>query len=199
MSASCARWRTRNLIAIALLALATLAAFASGRADAAVYGGISAVTPEPPATAPQGPPAGEAPSGPVGQAALVGGKAIAPVDAPPAVKKAIQAANQIRTKPYVWGGGHGRWWDRGYDCSGSVSFALRGAGLLNIPMVSGSLARWGEAGPGRWITIYANAGHVYAEIAGLRWDTSGTSGSGPRWHEDDRSGSGFVVRHPPGY
>ena len=193
MSASRARWRARNLIAIALLGLAALATLATARADAAAYGGISGVAPPPPPTAEA--PAPETGSGPVGRASLVGGKAIAPA----AVKKAIQAANRIRTKPYVWGGGHGRWWDRGYDCSGSVSFALRGAGLLTAPMVSGSLARWGEAGPGRWITIYANAGHVYAEIAGLRWDTSGTAGSGPRWHEDDRGGAGFVVRHPPGY
>jgi len=192
-------WRARNLIAIALLALVALAALSTERADAATYGGISAVAPEPPAAPAEEEVAGDAPSGPVNRAALVGGKAIAPLDAPAAVKKAIQAANRIRTKPYVWGGGHGRWWDRGYDCSGSVSFALRGAGLLNVPMVSGSLARWGEAGPGRWITIYANAGHVYAEIAGLRWDTSGTSGSGPRWHDEERSGAGFVVRHPPGY
>ena len=197
MSASRARWRARNLIAIALLGLAALATLATARADAAAYGGISGVAPPPPPTAEA--PAPETGSGPVGPAARVGGKAIAPADAPAAVKKAIQAANRIRTKPYVWGGGHGRWWDRGYDCSGSVSFALRGAGLLTAPMVSGSLARWGEAGPGRWITIYANAGHVYAEIAGLRWDTSGTAGSGPRWHEDDRGGAGFVVRHPPGY
>ena len=197
MSASRARWRARNLIAIALLGLAALATLATARADAAAYGGISGVAPPPPP--PPAAPAPETGSGPVGRASLVGGKAIAPADAPAAVKKAIQAANRIRTKPYVWGGGHGRWWDRGYDCSGSVSFALRGAGLLTAPMVSGSLARWGEAGPGRWITIYANAGHVYAEIAGLRWDTSGTAGSGPRWHEDDRGGAGFVVRHPPGY
>ena len=197
MSASRARWRARNLIAIALLGLAALATLATARADAAAYGGISGVAPPPPPSAVA--PAPETGSGPVGRASLVGGKAIAPADAPAAVKKAIQAANRIRTKPYVWGGGHGRWWDRGYDCSGSVSFALRGAGLLTAPMVSGSLARWGEAGPGRWITIYANAGHVYAEIAGLRWDTSGTAGSGPRWHEDDRGGAGFVVRHPPGY
>ena len=189
-------WRTRNLIAIVLLALVALTALSAERASAAVYGGISAVAPEPPAPTTTG----EVPSRPVSRAALVSGKAIAPLDAPAAVQKAIQAANRIRTKPYVWGGGHGRWWDSGYDCSGSVSYALHGGGLLDAPMVSGSLARWGEPGPGRWITIYANAGHVYAEIAGLRWDTSGnTSGTGPRWHEDTRGGGGFVVRHPPGY
>jgi cell wall-associated NlpC family hydrolase len=197
-----ARWRPRNLIAIALLALAALAAVPADHAGASAYGGISAVSPEPPAATPQ-PPAtspGVPGRGPVSRAALVGGRAIPPLDAPAAVRKAIQAANRIRTKPYVWGGGHGRWWDNGYDCSGSVSYALHGAGLLGVPMVSGSLAHWGEAGPGRWITIYANAGHVYATIAGLRWDTSGnSSGTGPRWHEDAASPAGFTVRHPPGY
>jgi len=196
-------WRPRNLIAIALLALATLAAASADRADATVYGGISAVSPEPPAAVTPGPPPGSTGtpgSGPVSRAALVNGRAVAPLGAPAAVRKAIQAANRIRSKPYVWGGGHGRWWDSGYDCSGSVSYALHGAGLLGVPMVSGSLAHWGEAGPGRWITIYANAGHVYATIAGLRWDTSGdTSGTGPRWHEDPASPAGFAVRHPPGY
>lgn len=189
--------RTRNLIAIALFGLVALTASPAAGADAAAYGGISAVGPEPPA---QPPVDAEAPTGPTSQAALINGKAIAPLDAPPAVRKVIQAANRIRTKPYIWGGGHGRWWDRGYDCSGSVSYALHGAGLLSIPMVSGSLAHWGNPGPGRWITIYANAGHVYAEIAGLRWDTSGNvSGTGPRWHEDTANSRGFVVRHPPGY
>ncbi|MET0557253.1 MAG: hypothetical protein ABW065_01085 [Solirubrobacterales bacterium] len=201
------RWRPRNLIAIALLTLTALVVASPHRADAATYGGISAVTPEPPAV-PGTPPVAEAPptssptpgSGPVHRAALVNGKAVAPLDAPAAVHKAIQAANRIRSKPYVWGGGHGRWWDSGYDCSGSVSYALHGAGLLGVPMVSGSLAHWGEPGPGRWITIYANAGHVYAVIAGLRWDTSGnSSGTGPRWHEDAANSAGFVVRHPPGY
>jgi cell wall-associated NlpC family hydrolase len=189
--------RPRSLIAIALFAFAALATAQAARAEASVYGGISAVAPEPPA---QPPPAADAPTGPTSRAALVNGEAIAPLNAPPAVRKVIQAANRIRTKPYIWGGGHGRWWDRGYDCSGSVSYALHGAGLLNIPMVSGSLAHWGDPGPGHWITIYANTGHVYAEIAGLRWDTSGNiSGTGPRWHEDTASSRGFVVRHPPGY
>jgi cell wall-associated NlpC family hydrolase len=195
-----AGWRPRNLIAIALLALTALVAVSPGHASATTYGGISAVTPEPPAALPEVPASPEPGSGPVSRAALVGGKAIAPSGAPLAVRKAIQAANRIRTKPYIWGGGHGRWWDAGYDCSGSVSYALHGAGLLGIPMVSGSLAHWGEAGPGRWITIYANAGHVYAVIAGLRWDTVGdTSGTGPRWHTDSVSPAGFAVRHPVGY
>lgn len=138
-------------------------------------------------------------TGPTGMATLVNGRAIAPIDAPPAVKKVIAAANKIRTKPYVWGGGHGRWWDRGYDCSGAVSFALRGGKLIDSPMPSGPMMRWGDRGLGRWITIFANSGHVYAVIAGLRWDTSGTGGNGPRWHEDMRSRAGFAARHPSGF
>ena len=135
-----------------------------------------------------------------GTSLLARGKAIAPAAAPAAVKRVIAAANQIRTTPYVWGGGHRSWASRGYDCSGSVSFALHGGGLLNSPLVSGSFMHWGAPGPGRWITIYANGGHVYAEIAGLRWDTSGNShGTGPRWHESPASARGFAVRHPVGY
>jgi hypothetical protein len=133
---------------------------------------------------------------------LVGGRAIAPANAPAAVKKVIAAANKIRTKPYVYGGGHARWWDRGYDCSGAVSFALRGAGLITSPLPSGSLAGWGSPGKGSWITVYANGGHAYAVIAGLRWDTAGvTNGTGPRWHKSlAAAASGpYTVRHPDGY
>jgi cell wall-associated NlpC family hydrolase len=178
-----------------LTALAVASVCATGKAWAQPHGGISAVSPEP------APPTTEAPStAPTGAAALVGGRAIAPVDAPAAVKQVIAAANRIRTKPYIWGGGHGRWWDRGYDCSGAVSFALRGGAFLDSPLPSGPMERWGSAGPGRWITIYANAGHAYAVIAGLRWDTAGnTSGTGPRWHTDMASSAGFTARHPPGY
>ena len=85
----------------------------------------------------------------------------------------IAAANRIRTKPYIYGGGHAQWWDRGYDCSGSVSYALHGGNFLSSPLPSGPMEHWGAAGEGRWITVYANAGHAYAEIAGFRWDTSG--------------------------
>ena len=117
-----------------------------------------------------------------------------------AVKKVVEAANRIRTTPYVWGGGHARWWDRGYDCSGSVGYALHGGGLLEAPMTSGEMARWGSPGKGRWITIYANKRHVFAVIAGLRWDTVGSdSETGPRWHEDMVSTAGYVARHPAGY
>jgi cell wall-associated NlpC family hydrolase len=128
------------------------------------------------------------------------GLASAPKDAPPAVKAAIAAANSISTTPYVWGGGHGSWYSYGYDCSGAVSFALYGAGLLDTPLTSGSLETYGEPGPGKWITIYANATHTYAVIAGLRWDTVGdASGTGPRWHLEPPYPEGFVVRHPTGY
>jgi hypothetical protein len=137
---------------------------------------------------------------PVRKARLVAGKAVPPAGSPAVVKQVIQAANRIRTTPYVWGGGHLRWWDRGYDCSGSVSYALHGADLLEEPMTSGELAGWGLPGRGRWITIYANAGHVFAVIDGLRWDTVGdATGTGPRWHEEMVSAAGFVARHPFGY
>jgi cell wall-associated NlpC family hydrolase len=137
---------------------------------------------------------------PVKKAKLVGGKAIAPSTAPPRVKAVIAAANKIVTKPYVWGGGHGSWESRGYDCSGSVSYALHGGRFLSTPLTSGSLAGWGHSGRGRWITVYANGGHAYAVIAGLRFDTSGdTVGTGPRWHTDKRSNAGFVKRHPGNY
>jgi len=129
------------------------------------------------------------------------GMASVPEDAPAAVKAAIAAANSIATTPYVWGGGHGSWYSYGYDCSGAVSFALYGAGMLDTPLVSGALAGYGEAGPGRWITIYANPSHTYMVIAGLRFDTAGNPEgvSGPRWHTEPPYPEGFEVRHPAGY
>jgi hypothetical protein len=132
---------------------------------------------------------------------LPNGMLVPPQSAPPRVKAVIAAANKIRSKPYVWGGGHARWWDRGYDCSGSVSFALHGGKFLESPLPSGPMAKWGEEGEGRWITVWTNAGHAYAEIAGFRWDTSGDAGgeTGPRWHEELRDNVGFVSRHPTGY
>jgi cell wall-associated NlpC family hydrolase len=142
-----------------------------------------------------------APGVPVGAAAGVqpDGTAVAPVDAPNVVAAVIQAGNQIASTPYKWGGGHGAWADTGYDCSGSVSFALAGAGLLSSPLDSTGFESWGAPGPGRWITIYANATHAFMVVAGLRFDTSGRSGPrGTRWQPAMRPTAGFVVRHPPG-
>jgi cell wall-associated NlpC family hydrolase len=132
-------------------------------------------------------------------AILLSGIALAPPDAPETVQKVINAANTIVGRPYIWGGGHGSFYSYGYDCSGSVSFALFGGGLIPEPLTSGSLEGWGAPGPGKWITVYANAGHTFMEIAGLRWDTVGDArGTGPRWHLAPNSSAGFVVRHPPG-
>ncbi len=125
-------------------------------------------------------------------------QASVPSAAPPAVAAAIEAANSIATTPYVWGGGHGSFESSGYDCSGAVSFALHGGGLLDSPLDSTGLSTWGEPGPGQWITVYANSGHAWVIIAGLAFDTSG--GAGPRWHSSPvNSTEGFIARHPPGY
>jgi hypothetical protein len=141
-------------------------------------------------------PGQEASGGPVGKAKLnKDGTAIPPVDAPQKVVKAIEAANEIEDKPYRYGGGHGSFKDRGYDCSGSVSYALHAAGLLDSPMDSSGLMKWGDRGKGNWITVYSNPGHAYAVIAGLRWDTSMTDGDGPGWSKEMRSGSGFKKRN----
>jgi cell wall-associated NlpC family hydrolase len=137
------------------------------------------------------------PSG--GTAALTGdGLAVAPLGAPPVVQAVIQAGNQIARLPYRYGGGHATWVDTAYDCSASISFAFAAAGMISAPMVSGDLARWGEPGPGRWITVYANGGHTFMFVAGLRFDTSGLSASGSRWQASSRGTAGFAVRHPPG-
>ncbi len=131
-------------------------------------------------------------------AKLIDGRAIPPPGSPTLVKLVISAANQIRHRPYVWGGGHGSWSSRGYDCSGAVGYALHGAGLLDTTMVSGQLATWGEAGVGKWITVYANDEHVFMIVAGLRFDTRGDPPGvrGPRWHRGWVNPSGFVPRHP---
>ncbi|HEX5608523.1 MAG TPA: hypothetical protein VFX45_00360 [Solirubrobacterales bacterium] len=132
-------------------------------------------------------------------AILLTGIALPPPDAPEAVKGAINAANTIVGRPYIWGGGHQSWYSSGYDCSGSVSFALFGGGLIPRPLTSGDLMRWGAPGPGHWITVYASPSHTYVEIAGLRWDTVGDeNGTGPRWHLATAAPDGFAVRHPPG-
>ena len=127
------------------------------------------------------------------------GKAIAPEGAPDVVKRVIAAANEIHSKPYRYGGGHGSFpKDSGYDCSGSMSYALYGGGLLKTPMDSTGFMSWGDAGPGEWITTYAHGGHAYMVVAGLRFDTSGRADRNSRWTTEERSPKGFTVRHPRG-
>jgi hypothetical protein len=129
------------------------------------------------------------------------GTVSAPAGAPAAVRNAIAAANRIAFTPYVYGGGHGSFSSSGYDCSGSVSYALHGGGLLSSPEDSSQLESYGSSGTGQWITIWANSGHTYMQIAGLFFDTSGATGrGGDRWSRSSPSGtSGYVVRHPTGY
>jgi hypothetical protein len=139
------------------------------------------------------------PTVPGHRAVLRHGIAFAPEEAPLNVKRAIWATNTLLRKPYVWGGGHGSFFDYGYDCSGTVSFALHYAGLLGSPLDSRSLMSFGEPGPGRWMTVYARNGHTWMEIAGLRLDTTGFYGDeGPRWRADYRTPWGFTARHPVG-
>ena len=126
------------------------------------------------------------------------GRAVLPKGAPRTVALVVAAANEIATKPYKWGGGHGAWKDSGYDCSGSVSFALAGARLLDRPLASGAFARYGKRGPGRWISIYTHSGHMFMTVAGLRFDTSGRGSAGTRWQRGERPTAGYTVRHPPG-
>ncbi len=135
-----------------------------------------------------------------GQTAVLGadGLAAAPSGAPQAVKDAIAAANAIVGMPYLWGGGHGSFESSGYDCSGAISYALNGGGLLTSPLDSTGFTTWGEPGEGNWITVYGNSGHAYVVIAGLRWDTSDTGGTGPKWHSDLRDNVAFIARHPSG-
>jgi peptidoglycan hydrolase-like protein with peptidoglycan-binding domain len=135
-----------------------------------------------------------------GDVAQIGpdGLAIAPATAPDPVKAIIAAGNQIASKPYKYGGGHGKWNDSGYDCSGSVSYALHGAGLLDQAMPSGDFTDWGDAGPGQWVTIYAKSSHMYMVVAGIRFDTSGRTKANTRWQADMRSADGYVARHPAG-
>jgi peptidoglycan hydrolase CwlO-like protein len=129
------------------------------------------------------------------------GDAIPPANAPLAVRGAIEAANQINDLPYIWGGGHGSFSASGYDCSGAVSYMLHGGGFLSSPLDSTGLEVWGDSGGGNWITVFANSGHAWAYVAGLRWDTGGPGGgNGPRWSTVMRDdASSFVARHPSGY
>lgn len=132
-------------------------------------------------------------------AILRNGRAIAPMDAPEPVKRAIAAGNQIVGRPYIYGGGHRSFECKGYDCSGTSSYVLHGAGLLATPMPSDSFRSYGASGPGKWITIYARRGHVFMVVAGLRIDTGyNGQGEGPRWSTQGRPAKGCVLRHPPG-
>jgi cell wall-associated NlpC family hydrolase len=155
------------------------------------------------------------PPPPPEKATLVDGRVIAPASAPPRIQDVIDAANRLIEKPYIYGGGHKPYkvsaasalvkLDRGYDCSGSVSFALHGGGFLRSPLPSGPLMKWGQAGPGTWITVYSSPSHAYIVIAGLRFDTSmhdrNAPGprTGPRWSRTLRRSKAFVARHPRGY
>jgi hypothetical protein len=180
--------------ALSVACLLVLAPGAMGQSSSATTGGGASFVPPPP------PPA---------KGALVDGRLIAPASAPRRVKRVIRFANQIVEKPYLYGGGHKPFrrgkLDRGYDCSGAVSHALRGGRFLRSPLPSGPLMSWGRSGPGRWITVYAHGGHAYIVVAGYRFDTSmrdpdapGPS-TGPRWSKSLRKSSAFVARHPRGF
>jgi cell wall-associated NlpC family hydrolase len=142
--------------------------------------------------------------GPVGTPAAggitvnTGGMVQPPSGAPAAIGQVMAAGNAIATLPYIWGGGHGSFHDSGYDCSGSVSYALAAAGLLSSPLDSTGFESWGDPGPGRWITVYANAGHAFMVVAGWRFDTVALAEGGTRWSQSMTDTSGFVARHPPG-
>ena len=181
------RGRTVALAAAAAVLAGLLLAAVDASAQTGVTGGYSA---EPPPLA----------TVPGATAAMTTDKrtAAAPAGAPPQVVRAIAAANRITRKPYKWGGGHGRWRDTGYDCSGTVSYVLHAAGLLGAARDSSGFMRYGQRGKGGWITVYAHGGHAFMVIAGLRFDTSGRGEDGPRWRLEPRSGRGFVKRHPVG-
>ena len=192
MSKAVIRWADAAAAAFALallvsLVLATAAHARTADVATTVGGGAAAGTPLSKLTAP-------------GAKARITrtGLAIPPAGAPRSVQAAIRAGNRIARKPYKWGGGHAILEDSGYDCSGSVSYALRGGRLMTSAMASTGFMSWGRRGPGRWITIRANAGHVYMVIAGLRFDTSASKRTGTRWSAQMRSARGFVATHPPG-
>jgi cell wall-associated NlpC family hydrolase len=124
-----------------------------------------------------------------------GRTAVPPASAPRVVKQVVYAANRITQASYRYGGGHRRFESRAYDCSGAVSFALHGGGLLQTPLDSRAFMRWGKAGPGAWITVYAHRRHAFVVIAGLRFDTSGIGERGPRWRLEARTSAGFKARH----
>jgi hypothetical protein len=179
-------------------ALAAACVFVTGAAETAFAG--------PPTTS--GGATFQPPPPPPEEATLLDGRVIAPASAPTRVKRVIEAANRLVEKPYVYGGGHRPYssqLDRGYDCSGAVSYALYGGRFLRSPLPSGALMDWGSEGPGQWITVYAHGGHAYIVVAGLRFDTSLRDrdapgpASGPRWSRTLRESNAFVARHPRGY
>jgi hypothetical protein len=184
------------VLAFACLIGASLAATPIASAQTLASGGASFQLPPPP------PP-------PAAKATLVNGRVIAPVSAPERVRRVIEAANRLVEKPYRYGGGHQPfrrgWLDSGYDCSGAVSYALYGGRFLRSPLPSGALMSWGRDGLGQWITVYANGGHAYLVVAGLRFDTSLRDadapgpGTGPRWSKTLREPGAFTARHPRGY
>ena len=184
-----------KLFCAALAAACLLAMGLAGTATAAKTSSSGGATFEPPPPPPE-------------EATLVDGRVIAPVSAPRRVQRVIEAANRLVEKPYIYGGGHRPFssrLDRGYDCSGAVSYALYGGRFLRSPLPSGSMTSWGEDGPGEWITVYAHSGHAYVVVAGLRFDTSMRDRNapgprtGPRWSHSLRKSKAFVARHPRGY
>ena len=196
------------LLAMGITAVVAPSALASSGGSAGPGGGTQTPSPQPaptpgaPTPPPTPAPATVTPGGTTpGTRAKLGpdGRALAPQDAPDPVKYAIWAGNQLQDKPYVYGGGHQDFVDTGYDCSGTVSYALHGAGLLQVPMDSSDLEAWGIEGPGAWITVYTNPSHAYVVIAGLRLDTSKAGDlrgqSGPRWRRRLRDNTGYVARH----
>jgi len=156
-------------------------------------------TPAPPPASPGAAAFGVLPTVPGTKGVIRAGIAYAPANAPTAVKEAVWAANTLLGKPYIWGGGHASFRAAGYDCSGTVSFALHAAGLLKTPEDSSDLMSWGKKGKGAWITVYTNPGHAFAMIAGMRLDTAGPGLSGPRWRTAKPSTRGFSARHPLGF
>lgn len=181
--------RLRTLEAKAAAEAAAAARAAAARAAAAASAGAGSGS----GSGPVG-----TPSGPGGLATDSGGMVQPPAGAPAAVAQVIAAGNAIATLPYIWGGGHGSFQAAGYDCSGSVSYALAAAGLLSSPLDSTGFESWGDPGPGRWITVFANAGHAWMEVAGWRFDTVALAETGTRWAQGGGEFGGFVERHPPG-
>jgi hypothetical protein len=185
--------RTFRCVVVALVSLFVVALGGTASAETTPTSGGATFEPPPP---------------PPEKATLVAGRLIAPASAPARVKRVIEAANRLVEKPYIYGGGHKPFssrLDRGYDCSGSVSYALYGGRFLRSPLPSGALMKWGRTGPGRWITVYAHASHAYVVVAGFRFDTSMRDRdapgprTGPRWSRTLRKSSAFVARHPRGY